>query len=85
VLTISDIGCGLGEVNILDSEKSVPVGGAIMPIFVLNHLPESSIKSSTLSLKSTHCHYTDWSIKYRTIYISIAVRKWLLVWQQVGQ
>jgi len=48
VLTISNIGCGLGEVNILDSEKSVPVGEAVMPIFVLNHLPESSIKSLSL-------------------------------------
>jgi len=44
-----------------------------MPIFVLNHLPESSIKSSTLSLQSTHCHYTDWNIKYRTIYMCVCV------------
>jgi len=25
-------------------EKSVPVGGAFMPMFVLSHLPKSSIK-----------------------------------------
>jgi len=34
----------------------VPVGGATMPMFVLNHLLESSIKCSTLSLTDS----LDW-------------------------
>ena len=38
-----------------------------------------------LLLKSTHCNYTDWNIKYLSIYISIAAMKWLLVQQEVTQ
>ena len=33
--------------------------------------------------KSTHCHYTDWNIKYLSIYISLVATKWLLVLQVV--
>ena len=33
---------------------------------------------------TTHCHYTDWNIKYLSIYISIAAMKWLLVRQWSG-
>ena len=34
------------------TEESVPVGGAMTPGWVLNHLPECSIKSSTLSVQT---------------------------------
>ena len=33
--------------------KSMPMGGALMPMFVLSHLPKSSIKSSTLFLTNS--------------------------------
>ena len=39
--------------NIMHDWKSVPVGWAMMPILVLNHLGESSVKSSTLSLTNS--------------------------------
>jgi len=47
-----------------ENDKSVPVGGAMMPGRVLNHLPKSSIKSSMLSLHKLAHNGKIWYLQH---------------------